>query len=151
MTTKQYRTAMGKTVDMGAIMLQNEQVRAVGNMAVNARGDRLDSTNRVIDRKGQQVNRQYKKQAVSQNIPTGTSNAAVRQAQADEEMVADPTDSFEDLPDDVNTDMPDESQDTGMELQGGLAAAIAKAKTVQQTKMTTPKQAAKAASGVRKL
>jgi hypothetical protein len=111
MTRKQYRTAMGKTVDMGAIMLQNEQVRAVGNMAVNARGDRLDSTNRVIDRKTQQVNRQYKKQAVSQNIPTGTSNSALRRDQAVEEMAVDPTDSFDDLPDIVEADP---TPDTGM-------------------------------------
>lgn len=148
MTRKQYRTAMGKTVDMGAIMLQNEQVRAVGNMAVNARGDRLDSTNRVIDQKSRQVNRQYKKQAVSQNIPTGTSNAALKRAQAVEEMQVDPADSFQDLPDEVEAEA---TTDTGMELQGGLAAAIAKAKTVQQTKLTPPKQTAKAGSGVRKL
>ena len=35
--------------------------------------------------------------------------------------------------------------------QGGLAPAIAKAKTVQQEKITPPKQAAKSAPGVRKL
>jgi len=29
MTRKQYRTAMGKVVDMGALMLQNENTRAV--------------------------------------------------------------------------------------------------------------------------
>jgi len=148
MTRKQYRTAMGKTVDMGAIMLQNEQVRAVGNMAVNARGDRLDSTNRVIDQKSRQVNRQYKKQAVSQNIPTGTSNAALRRDQALEEMQVDPTDSFQDLPEEVASEA---TVDTGMELQGGLAAAIAKAKTVQQTKLTPAKQVSKSSTGVRKL
>lgn len=59
MTKKIYKTAMGKTVDMGALMLQNEHVRAVGNMNVNARGDLLDSNNQVIDQKNRQVQRQY--------------------------------------------------------------------------------------------
>ena len=99
MTTKQYRTAMGKTVDMGALMLQNEQIRAVVNMAVNARGDRLDSTNKVIDQKTRQVSRQYKKQSTPQNLPPTTSNAALKRNQEVNEMVVDPTDTFEDLDD----------------------------------------------------
>lgn len=142
MTSKQYKTAMGKTVDMGALMLQNEQTRAVGNMSVNARGDRLDATNRIIDQKNKQVGRQYKKQAVSQNIPVSTSNTALKRNQEVEEVVED---AFSDLPEGI-----EEGTDTGMELQGGLAAAIAKAKTVQQTKLPTPKETARAA-GVRKL
>ena len=58
---------MGKTVDMGALMLQNEGVRAVGNMAVNARGDRVDSQNRVIDKKSHQIQRQKKRQVAGQS------------------------------------------------------------------------------------
>jgi len=145
MTTKQYRTAMGKTVDMGALMLQNEQVRAVGNMNVNARGDKLDSNNQVIDQKTRQVSRQYQKQVNAQSIAPTTSNAALRRNQELAEMPVDPTDSFSDLPED-----PQDSENTSPELQGGLAAAIAKAKTVQQTKLPTPREAARAA-GVRKL
>lgn len=62
MTQKTYRTAQGKTVDMGRLILQNEQVRAVGNMNVNARGDVVDDMNRPISSKTQQVNRQYQNQ-----------------------------------------------------------------------------------------
>ena len=51
MTRKTYKTAQGKTIDLGALLLQNEQVRAVGNMNVNARGDLLDGSNRVIEQK----------------------------------------------------------------------------------------------------
>ena len=145
MTTKQYRTAMGKTVDMGALMLQNEQVRAVGNMGVNARGDKLDSTNRVIDQKTQQVNRQYQKQINSQSIAPTTSNASLKRSEPVVEMPVDPTDTFADLPDEII-----EPVNSAPELKGGLAAAIAKAKTVQQTKLPTPKEAARS-SGVRKL
>ena len=42
------RTAMGRSVDMAALVTQNEKTRAVGNMGVNARGDVLDSNNRVV-------------------------------------------------------------------------------------------------------
>jgi hypothetical protein len=66
MTSKVYKTAMGKVVDMGALMLQNENVRAVGNMGVNARGDRVDSQNRVIDKKNRQVQRQNQRQVAAQ-------------------------------------------------------------------------------------
>lgn len=65
MTNKVYRTAMGKVVDMGALMLQNEDIRAVGNMGVNARGDRIDSHNRVIDSKNSQIKRQNRRQAAA--------------------------------------------------------------------------------------
>lgn len=59
MTRQVYKTAQGKTVDMGALRLQNENVRAVGNMKTNARGDIIDDQNRVIASKNQQVARQY--------------------------------------------------------------------------------------------
>jgi len=62
MTKQIYRTANGKTVDMGKLMLQNENTRAVGNMGVNARGDVLDHQNQVISTKNQQVQRQYNRQ-----------------------------------------------------------------------------------------
>lgn len=59
MTVKRYRSAMGKTVDLGALQLKNEHVRAVGNMNVNARGDLVDATNRPIQSRNQQVKKQY--------------------------------------------------------------------------------------------
>jgi len=141
MTRKQYRTAMGKVVDMGALMLQNEGVRAVGNMHVNAKGDKLNSANKVIDKKTQQIKRQNKKQTNVSRTPMAaksTNSQAV-------EMPVDPLDTFKDLPEDN-----DFVKEEAPALQGGLAAAIAKAKTVQQTKLTTPKQAAKS-SGVKKI
>lgn len=62
MTKQVHRSANGKIVDMGALRLKNEKVRAVGNMKVNARGDQIDDMNRVIASKPQQVNKQYQKQ-----------------------------------------------------------------------------------------
>jgi len=62
MTSKVYKSAQGKSVDMGRLQLQNEGVRALGNMKVNARGDMVDDLNRVISTKSEQVNKQYKTQ-----------------------------------------------------------------------------------------
>ena len=142
---------MGKVVDMGALMLQNENIRAVGNMSANARGDKLDSANRVIDRKNQQIKRQQKKHVAPENLIPATSNAALRRAEV-AEMKIDPMDNFDDLPEDTDTEVVPETapvQETKVP-QGGLAAAIAKAKTVQQTKLPTLREAAKS-SGVRKI
>lgn len=65
MTKGMYRSANGKTVDMGKLALQNEQVRAVGNMKVNARGDQIDDNNNVIRNKPQQVSQQYHQQVTN--------------------------------------------------------------------------------------
>ena len=144
MTARKYRSAMGKTVDIGALMLQNENVRAVGDMSVNARGDTLDINNRVIDRKAQQIQRQNRKT----NVMT---EPMIRKQQSNvqEEMNVDPTDTFDDLPED---EVVDEEPVVASPLpQGGLAAAIAKAKTVQQEKIVPTKIQNKLKPGVRKL
>lgn len=59
MTKSVYRSAQGKMIDMGALRLQNERVRAVGNMKVNARGDVVDDCGSIVSSKPNQVNRQY--------------------------------------------------------------------------------------------
>jgi hypothetical protein len=71
MTKQIHRSANGKPVDMGALRLKNEKVRAVGNMKVNARGDQVDDMNRVIATKPEQVNKQYQKQAVTRKNNIG--------------------------------------------------------------------------------
>ena len=88
MTKKQYRSAMGKTVDMGALLLQNEGVKAVGNMGVNARGDVVDSRNRVIDKKSRQIQRQNRRSTNVSSAPlvSGTLEAK-RSIQPIEEVI----------------------------------------------------------------
>jgi hypothetical protein len=95
MTRKIYKSAMGKTVDMGSLLLQNERIRAVGNMNVNARGDRLDSNNKVVEPKNQQVQRRYNKQTNVSAGPAHSSTLSVKNS-AQQQMV-DPNDNFSDL------------------------------------------------------
>ena len=69
MTKEIYRSASGKQIDMGALRLKNENVRAVGNMRVNARGYLVDDKNQVITPKNQQVNQAYDNQTSNTRKP----------------------------------------------------------------------------------
>lgn len=81
MTSKVYKTAMGKIVDLGSLILQNETVKAVGNMGVNARGDVVDGADKVIDQKNRQVQRQVNR-TVKTNVQEQPVHASARQAKA---------------------------------------------------------------------
>lgn len=65
MTNKIYKTANGKILDVGALILKNEKVRAVGNMDVNARGDKIDSQGKTVMSRSRQIARNLKKQTVN--------------------------------------------------------------------------------------
>ena len=79
MTRKIYKSAMGKTVDMGSLLLQNENTRAVGNMNVNARGDKLDADGNVISTRSQQVNRNLNRTTNTAAGPIPTSSRSQKE------------------------------------------------------------------------
>jgi len=54
-----YRSAMGKPIDMASLVAKNENTRAVGNMNVNARGDTIDANGKVIQPVTDKVNKAY--------------------------------------------------------------------------------------------
>jgi hypothetical protein len=152
MTKKQYRSAMGKTVDMGSLLLQNESVRAVGNMGVNARGDVINSNNKVIEKKSRQVQRHNRRSTNVSNTPVATSTTALKKARAEELSPVASEDTFIDLPED--NDIVAETVVTESPVAvplGGLASAIARSRTVQQELEKTPRQLARQTSGVRKI
>lgn len=145
MTRKVYRTAQGKLVDLGRLQLQNENTRAVGNMGVNARGDKVDSMNRAIDKKPAQVQRQYNRQTTanpeSQTVPKAKARVA--------KPVADIPPPPEDFQDDfVRTDAADNSASPA---SSGLAAAIARAREIKQEPLRSAADTAKLQEGVHKI
>ena len=167
MTKKVYTTAQGKSVDLGAIILQNEHVRAVGNMNVNARGDLLDGSSRVIDQRNQQVTRQMERN--TQPAPTGvstqprhTSSVAARRAREAAATTA-PTvvDPVVEAPveDPVVEETAPETLAPTLRVDrtvitdqsGGLAGAMARSRTVAQEKLKTQKELVKTKPGVTKL
>ena len=150
MTSRTYRTAQGKTVDLGQLILQNENVRAVGNMNVNARGDRLDSSNKVIDSKNQQIQRQHQRQIASNvsDQTVHTSNVHARRAkQAEQEIVVAPVEDTTPVDTTPVDTTPVDTAPTG----GGLAAAIARSRTVVQEKEKTPRELKQFKPGVNRI
>lgn len=81
MTNKVYQTAQGKVVDIGALMLQNENERAVGNMNVNARGDVIGSDGHPILSRNDQVTKQYRQQTNVTAGPIPVSTKAAKEAE----------------------------------------------------------------------
>jgi hypothetical protein len=73
-----YRTAMGRTVDMGAMATRNEKTRAVGNMKSNARGDLLDAQNRIIQDASSRVAESYNKTVVNAPKPVVKTPPVIR-------------------------------------------------------------------------
>lgn len=169
MTRKIYKSAMGKSVDMGSLLLQNERVRAVGNMNVNARGDRLDSNNKIVEPKNQQVQRRYNKQT---NVSTGPAQSSTHSAKTPvQQPMIDPTDIFSDLPMDeppaesevvpepfappvaapAEVALSDSQEQAAVPAQGGgLAGAIARTREVKQELEKTRRQQAQS-QGVRRI
>lgn len=148
MTKKVYRTAQGKTVDLGSLILQNETVRAVGNMGVNARGDRVDSQNRAIDSRNQRVGRQYARQTT--NVSDQRKVKTRRDEMVEDETVAEApeqtTVSAEPQVQEQASPAPD-----AVVPEGGLAAAIAKARSIKQEPLKTPRQQRQDTPGVQKI
>lgn len=142
MTRKTYRTAQGKTVDLGALMLQNENTRAVGNMKVNARGDLIDGWNRPIDRRTQQVQKQYDRQVT--NVRDTPVTSAVPPAAPAPTKVKPAKDAK----------MPRAEQTTPEPVADkptGLAAAMARAREIRQEPIRTAQEIAQNQPGVKRI
>ena len=63
----QYRSALGKPVDMAQLAAKNENVRAVGNMSVNARGDEIAPDGSIVKSRNQKMREHYTEPVVKYN------------------------------------------------------------------------------------
>jgi hypothetical protein len=162
MTRKLYKSARGKMVDMGTLILQNENVRAVGNMGVNARGDLVDGTNKVIDQKSQQIQRQVQRQTTT-NVGGQAPHSSIREVQRanQEQQNADLIDGLDNVAsvtepiaptDIIESPAPVETASLQPKIpRGGLAAAIARTREVKQEKEKTPRELRQQSAGVTKI
>ena len=197
---KVYRSSQGKAVDLGALLLQNETVRAVGNMGVNARGDRVDIKNKVIDTRVKISQRAYNKQIGPQNVKPETHAAQIEDVVPTQPVAPDPYQLQErnareqnefkkqrkaekeiakahkaaKIKSKVEANVPiqpevppppppppipvapapepvTEPEPTVQKKSTGLADAIARAKTIKQESLKTPRQQAQEKSGVRRI
>jgi hypothetical protein len=110
-----YRSAQGKVVDMAALAAKNEKTRAVGNMKVNARGDTIDSTGKVITPVTTKVNERYAKtvgnrsshvvkQGKAHGTPTTPTTTVKPVVQEVEELTAHELEILEGLEDDLEVE-----------------------------------------------
>lgn len=161
MSQRMYRSALGKPVDMGSLLLKNENVRAVGNMGVNAKGDVIDKKNVVVNDKNTRVSDQYRKQIQNQVVDVMPDTASVTNAPVPEPV--------EEIIEGLDTDTPEITQQvehdseqvveeesknekkTTTKKKGGLASAIAKAREIEQKKLKTPREESRSKKGVKKL
>ena len=175
---KVYRSSQGKSIDLGALLLQNETVRAVGNMGVNARGDRIDTGNKVIDTKVKQAQRAYNKQIGPQDdipqsfapppagiVPTqpvapdpyklqakNSKEDKLFKEQRKVEKKTTKTAKTKPVVKTPTAPIPEVKTEPVVEKKAsGLADAIARAKTIKQEALKTPRQQAQEKSGVKKI
>ena len=191
---KTYRTANGGKVDLGALILSNENTRAAGNMGVNARGDKLNSQNQVIETRNEQIQRAYDMTVTNQPVdelpPTSIKHAKKLEKERAmqekrEEAKTDPTKTVKqrpvkaelrkikkELPEATGTPLPVKEEPVVEETvaeeskvekvvqpaqtlkkvpQGGLAAAIAKAKEIREEPEKTARQMQQEQKGVKRI
>jgi|GEM_PF-2817740 len=166
---KMYKTSKGAQIDIDAFTSKHENVRAVGNMDVNARGDLLDSTDKKIQSKNQRVSAQYRKQigTTVADEPIYSSQRAAKRAQSIASEYASSTEQpVTKTIDGLDTPLPVETKTVSPDVDptvhnepvteeakstGGLASALAKAREAKQEPLKTPQQIEREKPGVSKI
>ena len=100
---KNYKSAMGKTIDMAALASRNENTRAVGNMRVNARGDTIDANGRIIKPVTDKVNEAYSK-TVGNKSAQVTKRPVTPKPQVKEELTPTEIELEESFEDDIEVE-----------------------------------------------
>jgi len=161
---KTYRTAKGQTLDIGSLLLQQENTRAVGNMGVNARGDKINSENKIIKGRNEQMSQHYKK-TYNKHVkdqPVYKNAKEAEQALKEQPQKQQPTKTVEPAPiasavDDAAEVMAKAEPIVNEEPKpqkvptSGLAGAIAKARSVEQEEEKTARQIEQDKSGVKRI
>jgi hypothetical protein len=136
-----YKSARGKMVDMEAIKLANEDTIAIGNMKVNARGDKLGPGGRVDTGRNQIMDQVYAVNNSTGHSPNDPEVYAERQAQMD----ASKAEKLHNLANSLLTTVSEEDAVPANATQpsatrGSLASSVAKTKVVTQELMVDPRK-----------
>lgn len=143
-----YTTAQGKQVDIESLRVANEESIAVGNMKVNARGDKLGAGGKVVETRNQtqdnyyklntpmpvEINQDEQERIVRQQMRSG---ARMSQGAPMPEPVPGPAPVVESAPEVI---APTTKEDPVPELRGSLAASLAAPATVKQQAIPDPRK-----------
>lgn len=141
-----YTTAQGKAVDMEMLKAQNEETIAVGNMKVNARGDKLGAGGGVVETRNQTQDQYYKlntplPQEIAQHdreqIQTQQVRSGARMAQGT--PLPDPVPEPDPVVEQIVTPEPT-TEDPVPKLRGSLAASLAPNTVVKQELIPDPRK-----------
>ena len=130
MSKRVYKTANGKQINIDAIIAQNEESIAVGNMRVNARGDELGPGGR-IERTRDKVMADYYKL----NTPVATDYNPTPREPARKDLVDDWVEPA--VKEDTILEVQQDDTPVTKPLRGSLASSVAK---TQPPKEPEPKK-----------
>jgi hypothetical protein len=143
-----YTTAQGKQVDIESLRVANEESIAVGNMKVNARGDKLGAGGKVVETRNQTQDQYYKlntpmpieiAQAEQEQIVRQQVRSGARMSQGAPMAEPGPAPVVETAPEVV---APATQEDPVPGLRGSLAASLAAPATVKQQAIPDPRKPA---------
>jgi hypothetical protein len=143
-----YTTAQGKQVDIESLRVSNEESIAVGNMKVNARGDKLGAGGKVVETRNQTQDQYYKlntpmpveiAQAEQEQIVRQQVRSGARMSQGAPMAEPGPAPTVETAPEVVAPTTP---EDPVPGLRGSLAASLAAPATVKQQAIPDPRKPA---------
>lgn len=121
MSKRVYTTANGKRINIDAIVAQNEESIAIGNMKVNARGDELGPGGKVVRSKEKVMSDYYKL-----NTPVATDHVPTPRETPKKDLVDDWIEPVESK-DTINTPITNfDETSVAKPLRGSLANSIAK-------------------------
>jgi hypothetical protein len=137
--TRVYKTAKGKPLDMDKIKLSNELVTSVGNMKINARGDKLGAGGKISAGRNQVMDRVYAVEASQGYSPNSPEQTVERQSV----MQANKAKELHDLTNNLIKNESIENVPTVSDqpaTRGSLASSVAKTAVVKQELMPDPKK-----------
>lgn len=137
MTRRIYTTAQGKQVDIESLRIANEESIAVGNMKVNARGDKLGAGGKVAETRNQTQDQYYKLSTqMPQEISIEETQKIVRQQVRSGARMTQGVPIADPIPDQPVVEEtvvePTTAEDPVPKLRGQLAASLAAPAVVKQ-------------------
>jgi hypothetical protein len=142
--SKIYKTARGKTIDMDKVKLSNETVTAVGNMKVNARGDRLGVGGKVVAGRNQVMDRVYAVNPAPARRTGGYSPNdpevyAQQQSLVESNRAKELHDLATNLVQPTSIEPVESTEPAAPATRGSLAGSVAKTTVVKQEPLPNPK------------
>ena len=134
MSKRVYKTANGRVINIDAIMAQNEESIAVGNMKVNARGDELGPGGK-IERTREKVMAEYYKL----NTPVASDYVPMPREAPKRDLIDDWVEPAEMVQEIEQPVVPEAAPET-KPLRGSLASSVAKTQSpvAAEVKKTGP-------------